>query len=188
SRNVLRHLRKGERVTDVQWGPTGQVVYERTYSRTKPDGTRETWPETVQRVVDGNLALMPEHQLPNEREDLVRLMTEFKILPAGRHLWMTGVPGRPDLFNCHVSGWDEDITEHFTFTFLRLAEGGGVGANYSNHFLMKYDDIQGFSGNGWDEPGEPYGVHIVCDPSHPDYQKLKEAGLLSEEYVSEWAG
>src|SRR5690606_41290163 len=60
---------------------------------------------------------------------------DFKILPAGRHLWASGVPGRQYLFNCHVSGWNEQITDHFQFTFLRLMEGGGVGANYSNRYL-----------------------------------------------------
>src|SRR5690606_17271371 len=165
SRNVLRHLRKGERVTDVQWGPTGQVVYERTYSRTKPDGTRETWPETVRRVVDGNLALMPDHQQPGEREDLIRLMTEFKILPAGRHLWMTGVPGRQYLFICHVVGWAEYLIDLFAFSFLRLAEGGGVGSNSSNRYLDEYPEIRGWPQSSPDE------VHIVCDPSHPDFGK-----------------
>jgi len=91
-------------LTEINWGPTGKLVYERTYSRTKPDGTKETWPETVQRVVDGNLALVPPHRhLPNERERLIELITDFKVLPAGRHLWASGVPGRQYLFNC-VSG------------------------------------------------------------------------------------
>ena len=40
---------------EIPWGPTGELVYNRTYARTKPDGSKETWPETVERVVDGNL-------------------------------------------------------------------------------------------------------------------------------------
>lgn len=160
----------------IPWGPTGELVYERTYSRPKPDGTRETWPETVRRVVDGNLALAGKHER-HERDELVSLMEEFKILPAGRHLWASGVPGRQYLFNCHVSGWGEDITEHFEFTFLRLMEGGGVGANYSNRFLNKYPLIK-----------SAYTVHVVCDPEHPDYQKMKDAGILSDDYDSDWPG
>lgn len=162
--------------TEIPWGPTGELVYERTYSRPKPDGTRETWPETVRRVVDGNLALAGKHER-HERDELVSLMEEFKILPAGRHLWASGVPGRQYLFNCHVSGWGEDITEHFEFTFLRLMEGGGVGANYSNRFLNKYPLIK-----------SAYTVHVVCDPEHPDYQKMKDAGVLSDDYDSDWPG
>lgn len=158
---------------------TGQVVYERTYSRPKPDGTKETWPETVERVVDGNLALVPKkYHLEGEREALIRLITEFKIIPGGRHLWASGVKGRQYLFNCHVSGWGEKLSDHFEFTFMRLMEGGGVGANYSNSYLEQYPALA----------GGPYVVHIVCDPSHPDYLKLRSAGVLSEEYTSEWEG
>lgn len=170
---------------------TGASVYQRTYSRTKSDGSRETWPETVTRVVDGNLGLGDaRHNLPGERDDLIRMMTEFKIVPGGRHLWASGVRGRQYLFNCHVSGWNETLTDHFSFTFLRLMEGGGVGANYSNVYLTQYPEIE-----GWRYDAElpspytrPYEVHIVCDPEHPDYPKMRDAGLLSDQYVSDWDG
>ena len=163
----------------MKFSETGLTVYQRTYSRTKSNGEKETWPETVRRVVDGNLALVPENrQLPNEREDLIRMMEEFQIIPAGRHLWASGVKGRQYLFNCHVSGWGENPWDHFEFTFLRLMEGGGVGANYSNKHLQSYDAVY----------HEPLKVHVVCDPDHPDYTKMKEAGVLSTEYDSDWEG
>jgi len=165
-------------LSEINWGPTGQLVYERTYSRVKPDGSRETWPETVSRVVDGNLALVDERfQLENEREELVRMMTEFKILPAGRHLWASGVRNAEHLFNCWVSGWPAKISDHFQFTFMRLMEGGGVGANYSNKYLEDYGPVV-----------HPLQVHIVCDPSHADYQAMLDAGVLSKQYNSEWPG
>lgn len=163
----------------MQLTETGRVVYERTYSRPKPDGSKETWPETVERVVDGNLALVPEkYHLKGEREALIKLITEFKLIPGGRHLWASGVKGRQYLFNCHVSGWGEKLSDHFEFTFMRLMEGGGVGANYSNSYLEKYPPLV----------GGPYSVHIVCDPGHPDYLKMEAAGVLSKEYTSEWEG
>ncbi|AXH44680.1 ribonucleotide reductase [Mycobacterium phage Gemma] len=161
----------------TNWGPTGELVYNRTYSRTKPDGSKETWPETVRRVVDGNLALVDErYHLEGEREDLIRLMEDFKILPGGRHLWASGVKNAQHLFNCWVSGWTEKPSDHFEFTFMRLMEGGGVGANYSNRFL-DYGPVQ-----------QELYVHIVCDPDHPDYEAMKEAGVLSTEYDPDWAG
>ncbi|QDP44331.1 ribonucleotide reductase [Mycobacterium phage Heathen] len=163
---------------EVKWGPSGELVYNRTYSRTKPDGSRETWPETVQRVVDGNLALVDErYQLDGERDDLIRLITEFKMIPAGRHLWASGVKNAQHLFNCWVSGWTEKPSDHFEFTFMRLMEGGGVGANYSNRFLADYPEVN-----------HALKVHIVCDPDHPDYQSMKDAGVLSDEYDADWAG
>ncbi|MFI8237625.1 ribonucleoside-triphosphate reductase, adenosylcobalamin-dependent [Streptomyces sp. NPDC085866] len=161
-----------------KFGPTGETVYERTYQRVKPSGQRETWLDTVTRVVDGNLSLVPEkHRKPGEREKLIQLMYDFKVLPAGRHLWASGVPGRQYLFNCHVSGWGERLSTHFEFTFMRLMEGGGVGANYSSRFLEPYG-----------APGRALNVHIVCDPGHPDYAAMKAAGVLSGDYSHEWGG
>ncbi|ASR86153.1 ribonucleotide reductase [Mycobacterium phage BobSwaget] len=163
---------------EIPWGPTGKLVYERTYARTKPDGTKETWPETVERVVDGNLGLVDvRYQLPDERAELIRLMSEFKILPAGRHLWASGVRNAQHLFNCWVAGWPEKISEHFEFTFMRLMEGGGVGANYSNRFLKQYGPVQ-----------QELFVHIVCDPDHPDYEAMNAAGILSTDYDPDWVG
>lgn len=163
---------------EIKWGPTGELVYNRTYSRVKPDGSRETWPETVERVVDGNLALVPRrYEAEGERDGLIRLMTEFKILPAGRHLWASGVRNAQHLFNCWVAGWPDPISDHFHFTFMRLMEGGGVGANYSNHFLDQYPKVV-----------HPLQVEIVCDPDHVDYPALLEAGVLSKHYDYEWDG
>ncbi|AOT27764.1 ribonucleotide reductase [Mycobacterium phage Jerm] len=163
---------------EIPWGPTGELVYNRTYARTKPDGSKESWLETVDRVVDGNLALVPErYALPTEREDLRRLIREFKILPAGRHLWASGVRNAQHLFNCWVAGWTDRPSDHFAFTFLRLMEGGGVGANYSNSHLQHLPEVK-----------QELYVHIVCDPEHPDYEDMKAAGILSTEYDPDWVG
>ncbi|OKI45249.1 ribonucleoside-triphosphate reductase, adenosylcobalamin-dependent [Micromonospora sp. CB01531] len=165
------------------FGPTGEVVYNRTYSRTKPDGSKETWPETVERVCVGNLSLAYgpvetwSEEVREEYQRLRRYMLRFAIIPAGRHLWASGVKGRQYLFNCHVSGWGEKLSDHFEFSFLRLMEGGGVGANYSSRFLEPYGT-----------PRRQLNVHIVCDPAHADYEDMTEAGLLSEQYDSDWDG
>lgn len=160
----------------IKWGPIGKQVYERTYSREKQDGSMESWEETVSRVVDGNLALVPsKHHKRGEREQLYKLFSSFASLPAGRHLWMTGVPGRQFLYNCHISGWTNVFSEHFAFTFDELMKGGGVGANYSNRFMHKLPALR----NG-------VSLHVVCDPAHPDYDEFSH--LLSSEYSYKWPG
>lgn len=168
---------------EPNFGPTGKVVYERSYSRTKPDGTKEDWFDTTERVIKGNLGLVygtPDtwsDSVKNEYTELKAMMDSFQIIPGGRHLWASGVPGRQFLFNCHVSHWNDNITDHFDFTFMRLMEGGGVGTNYSTKYINKYP-----------APNRELKVHIVCDPSHPDFQKMKDAGVLSTEFSHEWAG
>jgi adenosylcobalamin-dependent ribonucleoside-triphosphate reductase len=168
----------------VPFGPTGRLVYERTYSRTLADGSKETWPDTVRRVAAGNLALVHgadqtawSEDVRAEHDELVSHMDQFAIIPAGRHLWATGVKGRQYLFNCHVAPWGEELSRHFEFTFMRLMEGGGVGGNYSSKYLAPYGT-----------PRRELDVHVVCDPMHQDYEEMKTAGLLSTEYDSDWAG
>lgn len=145
------------------WGPTGKAVYERTYRRFKSDGEPESWLDTVTRVVDGNLALVSDKFIEKgERQKLIDLFYNFQALPAGRHIWMSGVPGRQFLFNCHHSGWADEITTHYCFTFDQLMQGGGVGANYSNKLIKKFKPVK-----------HPVEVHIVCDPEHPDIDELR---------------
>ena len=77
------------------FGPIGRTVYDRTYSRRRPDGTQEDWLDTVERVVMGNCALVPDEFIQDgERERLIELIGAMALLPAGRHLWTTGSPGR----------------------------------------------------------------------------------------------
>lgn len=160
-----------------RWGPTGEEVYRRTYSRTKADGTKETWRETVTRVVDGNLSLVdPRRVEEGERERLIDEIYNFRIIPAGRHLWMSGVEGRQFLFNCYVSGWGDLLSEHFAFTFNQLMEGGGVGSNYSKEFVnpQKYP-VRNL-----------VRLQLYCDPSHENYQDLVNEGLLTNDAHEAW--
>lgn len=162
---------------EPSWGQSGKEVYERTYRRTKADGSKETWDETVRRVVKGNLSLVPGDRVAKgEEEELYDLIYNFRAIPAGRHLWMSGVEGRQFLFNCYVSGWGPNFSDHFAFTFNQLMEGGGVGANYSQKHLEHYTIFN------------LVNVHVVCDPAHPDYQALQEANLLSSRYSPEYEG
>ena len=168
----------------VNWGPNGEDVYLRTYARTRPDGRKETWHQTVRRVVRGNLELVygPDtDQWPARAHldfrDLVTSMTEFAILPAGRHLWASGVRGRQYLFNCWVAPWGSKVSDHFRFVFLRLMEGGGVGSNYSSDYTEQYGP-----------PKRAPEVHIVCDPNHPDYEQMLTDGLLSDYYSPDYTG
>lgn len=164
-------------ITEPNWGPSGKEIYERTYRRVKSDGTKESWDDTVRRVVRGNISLVPGNRTwAGEEDELYDYIYNFRILPAGRHLWMSGVEGRQFLFNCYVSGWGNNLSDHFAFTFNQLMEGGGVGSNYSMKYLQKYTVFNLTS------------VHIVCSPEHENYKELEEAGLLSSSYTDEWTG
>lgn len=151
--------------TDFPGAPLGQLVYERTYSRTKADDTKETWAETVERVVEGNVALVPSGFVEDgEAARLKALLHDRVILPAGRHLWASGVPGRQFLMNCHRAGWGETLSDHFAFMFNELMKGGGVGANYGSQYLAHLPIIKA-----------PVFVRVACWLGHPNRGEL---GLL----------
>lgn len=167
---------------EPKWGPSGLEVYRRTYSRTKPDGTKETWGDTVKRVVHGNLAFVygddesawsPE--VKAEAVELAGFIYNFAILPAGRHLWATGVKGGQHVQNCWVAPTD-DLSMHCRFMITQLMAGGGVGSRY------------GIDAHNFFPPTKPLDLHLVCSDEHPDYEALKAAGVLSPKYGSEWTG
>jgi ribonucleotide reductase alpha subunit len=94
-RQFLNNQIPASTLPEPVWGPIGREVYERTYSRPLDDGRSEVWAETVRRVVLGNLAFAPEHTAqPDEAIELFRLIYEMKMIPGGRHLWVTGTANR----------------------------------------------------------------------------------------------
>lgn len=165
-------------LSSPDWGALGETVYDRSYSRVKKDGTKENWSETVKRVVDGNCDFVDsKHIEPYEKVKLFHLIYNFQFIPAGRHLWATGI-GRGSEFisNCHSVGYDtHSFHRHFTYTFLRLMEGGGVGSSYSNKFVRNYPALP-----------KKVNVHLVCSKNHDDYKKMEH--MLSDEYSPDWAG
>lgn len=161
TKEVIDEIRK---TTPVVFGPIGEDVYRRTYSRTMRDGSQEDWYETAARVVNGNLNYVPEHFIEKEEaEKLFKLIVKMELIPAGRHLWATGI-GRDFLNNCFSASYTLDFSEHFKFTFMRLMEGGGVGANYSSLFVNSRDGSKPWS------PKSSINLHIICHPSHLDYK------------------
>ena len=147
----------------TNFGPIGEDVYRRTYSRVI-DGHHENWTDTTRRVVEGNAVLDPWVEFA-ERRDITALMEKFAFLPAGRHLWVTGVPGIPGEArrNCFRAPFTTRLADHFEFIGSMLLLGGGVGANYSREYLEQAGAIH------------PFRLSISCDPAHRDYEAVKQA-------------
>lgn len=82
------------------WGPLGWITYKRTYARFLEGEKRtETWPETVKRVVEGNVNLDPrlregdekaKEEMEEEAKKLFRLIYSLSATPSGRNLWVSG--------------------------------------------------------------------------------------------------
>jgi adenosylcobalamin-dependent ribonucleoside-triphosphate reductase len=127
----------------------GEVVYRRTYSRLKNDGSNkhEEWSDTLERVVNGTYAIQKDwinkHDLgwnelkaQDSAKEMFNRFFEMKCLPPGRGLWAMGSPitEKKGLFaplnNCGFVSTDtmsEDVTKPFRFMMDMLMLGVGVG-------------------------------------------------------------
>lgn len=113
------------------WGfnGLGYIVYRRTYSRLKDDGSREEWFETVARCVNGAQEIGAQYTR-EEAERLYDHVFNLRCNFAGRMLWQLGTPtvkrfGGNSLLNCWFVSMNEP--KAFLFLFENLMLGGGVG-------------------------------------------------------------
>ena len=87
--------------TDAGGNSVGELTFVRTYSRKKEDGSKETWDEVCERVINGMYSIQKDHcksnRLPwhdrkaqaSAQEAYDRLFN-LKWTPPGRGLWMMG--------------------------------------------------------------------------------------------------
>jgi len=113
------------------WGfnGMGEVVFLRTYSRKKEDGTNETWTETLQRVINGAHEIGVDYT-KEEAEALFDHCFNLRCSFSGRSLWQLGTPlvqkfNATSLNNCYFTNIES--IEDFELLFEYLMLGGGVG-------------------------------------------------------------
>lgn len=172
-----------DQLPEPKFGPIGRDVWQRTYQRSLPNGTKEEWEDTCWRVVRGNLGLVYGDEttwtmeVSQEASELFMSIYAMAILPAGRHLFSAYQPGQTFLSNCHNADWTDKLSDHVVFAFMRLAEGGGVGSNVSAARRPVYA-----------APRKKLELHFVALPEHADHDSMREAGVLSDEFSDEWVG
>lgn len=139
----------------VDWGfevapgvSLGELTFMRTYSRVKPDGTKERWHEVCERVINGMFSIQKDHCLANRlpwddeqatesaKEAYSRLF-DLKWTPPGRGLWMMGSPmvmeqkNSAALQNCAFMSTGDFSQAADPYVWLMEASmlGVGVGLN-----------------------------------------------------------
>lgn len=136
---------------DAGGNSVGEITFLRTYSRIKEDGTKETWADVCERVINGMYSLQKEHckknRLPwndakaqaSAKEAFDRLFN-LKWTPPGRGLWVMGTPlvnvqkNSAALQNCAFVSTSE-MTKHNPakpFAFLMEASMLGVGVGFDD--------------------------------------------------------
>lgn len=114
-----------------------QVIVRRTYNRPKEDGSFESWPETVSRVIKHQewlwlrAAKLKEltYEMAVELSQLKQLMLDRKVLVSGRSLWLGGTDlakrREASQFNC--SFLEVKTVHDVVDGFWLLLQGCGVG-------------------------------------------------------------
>jgi ribonucleotide reductase alpha subunit len=136
---------------DAGGNSVGEITFLRTYSRLKEDGTKETWTDVCERVINGMYSLQKDHckanRLPwndqraqtSAKEAFDRLFN-LKWTPPGRGLWVMGTPlvnvqkNSAALQNCAFVSTSE-MTKHNPakpFAFLMEASMLGVGVGFDD--------------------------------------------------------
>ena len=145
----------GYRSKKIPWGyqdaagnSVGEITYLRTYSRKKEDGTKETWVDVCERVINGMYSIQKDHCKTNRlpwsdskaaasAKEAFDRMFNLKWTPPGRGLWMMGTPlvntfkNSAALQNCSFvstsSMTKTDPSEPFAFLMEASMFGVGVG-------------------------------------------------------------
>ncbi len=137
--------------TDAGGNSVGEITFLRTYSRLKEDGTKETWVDVCERVINGMYSLQKDHckknRLPwndakaqaSAKEAFDRLFN-LKWTPPGRGLWMMGTQivnvqkNSAALQNCAFVSTAEmtKFNPAKPFAFLMEASMLGVGVGFDD--------------------------------------------------------
>ena len=136
---------------DVAGNSVGEITFLRTYSRKKEDGTKETWAEVCERVINGMYSLQKDwakqSRLPwsdakaaaSAKEAYDRLFN-LKWTPPGRGLWVMGTDivntqkNSAALQNCAFVSTNEMTKQNpgKPFAFLMEASMLGVGVGFDD--------------------------------------------------------
>ena len=120
------------------------IVYKRTYSRTKEDGSTEEFWETLARVINGAQKIGAQYTKA-EAQRLYDYMFNLKCLFGGRMLWQLGTP-LVDRFcgNSLIACFYTNISsvEDFCFLFENLMLGGGVGYSVRREHVHELPKIK----------------------------------------------
>jgi ribonucleoside-triphosphate reductase (thioredoxin) len=137
--------------TDSAGNSVGEITFLRTYSRKKEDGTKETWADVCERVINGMYSIQKDHckgqRLPwndskaqaSAKEAFDRLFN-LKWTPPGRGLWVMGTPlvnvekNSAALQNCAFVSTAEMTKQNPAkpFAFLMEASMLGVGVGFDD--------------------------------------------------------
>lgn len=127
------------------FGPIGQIVYTRTYSRFIDQlKRREYWWETCLRVVEATMKLdtkTARASMVMEAERLFDYMFNLKVFTAGRTLWVAGTETSATA-NLNCSFRTIDDFDSFSEIMFLLMCGTGTGFSVENKYISQLPEVK----------------------------------------------
>jgi ribonucleotide reductase class II len=123
--------------------PAASPVFYRTYSRRRPDGSRETWGEVCERTL-ADIARLGRFT-PQERELVERMQQQLKALISGRALWVMGTDWiqKPENFSGAYNCTSLAVVDWRAFGLMMdlAMMGCGTGAVLEPQFIRQLPPI-----------------------------------------------
>ena len=123
--------------------PTAAPVFYRTYSRRRPDGSRETWSDVCDRTL-ADIARLGRFT-PQERELVERLQRQLKALISGRALWVMGTDWiqKPENYSGAYNCTSTTVVDWRAFGLMMdlAMMGCGTGAVLEPQFISQLPPI-----------------------------------------------
>lgn len=123
--------------------PAASPVFYRTYSRRRPDGSRETWSEVCDRTL-ADIARLGRFT-PQERQLVERLQRQLKALISGRALWVMGTDWiqKPENFSGAYNCTSLAVVDWQAFGLMMdlAMMGCGTGAVLEPQFINRLPPI-----------------------------------------------
>ena len=153
-----------DREPEWGFGGLGEVIFYRTYSRKKEDGTKEYWWEVVQRVVEAIMGtysgVLNDEDITHYAEEMYEAIFSFKFMPSGRGLWALGTDiieerGLVEALSSCAFISTEGIKDATPFEFMMDLSMLGVGLGF---------DVLGADSRIIQEPlSDNYGIYFIPD-------------------------
>lgn len=123
---------------------TALPVLYRTYSRRKPDGTRESWAEVCTRTLD---ALVELGKLTDSEAALLKQeQAAMHFMPSGRWLWVGGTEWgkKPENFSGSYNCSSTRVTDIRSFGLMMdlAMQGVGTGAMLEERYIKQLPTVQ----------------------------------------------
>jgi ribonucleoside-diphosphate reductase alpha chain len=113
-------------------------IHQSRYARySEEKGRRETWPETIQRLIDFYVTKFPEHKNVLQR-DIYNAIVDMKVMPSMRSVMTAGTAlERENIAGYNCSFLAVDDVRSFSEAIYILMNGTGLGFSVERQHIAK---------------------------------------------------